>query len=111
LQPAPAAAAASAPASPKPNAPAKEANPFAKIGRFFKGGGSDQGTLAIATTPAGAKVILNGEASSSPTPVTIQTKSGKYKVQIVMDGYQTIEREVTVEKGKSTGIAETLVHK
>ncbi len=110
LQPAPAAAAASTPA--KPNVTAKEANPFAKIGRFFKGGGGpDLGSLAIATTPPGAKVVLNGEASSTPTPVTIQTKAGKYKVQIVMDGYETIEREVTVEKGKSTGIAETLVHK
>lgn len=106
------AAAAATPAAAKPNAPSKETNPFAKIGRFFKGGGgSDIGTLAISTSPAGAKVILNGEANSTPTPVTVQTKAGKYKVQLVMDGYQTVEREVTVEKGKSTGIAETLVHK
>jgi serine/threonine-protein kinase len=111
LQSAPDATAATTAAPAKPNAPAKDANPFAKIGRFFKGGGSDAGTLAISTTPAGAKVTLNGEASSTPTPVTIQTKAGKYKVQIELDGYQTIEREVTVAKGKSTGIAETLVHK
>ncbi|MGE5112956.1 MAG: protein kinase domain-containing protein [Acidobacteriaceae bacterium] len=91
--------------------PSKEGNPFAKIGRFFRGGSSEQGTLAIKTTPPGAKVRLNGDDASSVTPVTIQTKVGKYKVQIELDGYQPVEREITVEKGKQTGISETLVHK
>jgi serine/threonine-protein kinase len=106
-----AAAAAAAPESAKNAAPAKDANPFAKLGRLFRGSGSDQGTLEIKSAPPGAKVVLNGEASSSVTPVTFQTKAGKYKVLIQLDGYQTVEREVTVEKGKSTGIAETLVRK
>ena len=91
--------------------PSKESNPFAKIGHFFRGGSSEQGTLVIKTTPPGAKVRLNGDDSSSVTPVTIQTKVGKYKVQIELDGYQSVEREITVEKGKQTGISETLVHK
>jgi serine/threonine-protein kinase len=102
---------AAAPASAKPTQPAKESNPFAKIGRFFKGGNNERGKLSIKTTPAGAKIILNGEASSSVTPATIETKAGKYKVQLELDGYQTVEREVKVEKGKQTGIAEVLVHK
>jgi type II secretory pathway pseudopilin PulG len=91
--------------------PSKEGNPFAKIGRFFRGGSSEQGTLVIKTTPPGAKVKLNGDSASSVTPVTIQTKIGKYKVQLELDGYQSVEREITVEKGKQTGISETLVHK
>ncbi|HEU5400170.1 MAG TPA: PEGA domain-containing protein [Terriglobales bacterium] len=103
--------ATSAPAAAKPNGTGKEANPFAKIGRFFRGGGTERGTLSIKTTPPGAKVTLNGEASSSVTPVKIETKTGKYKVELELDGYQKIEREVTVEKGKQTGIAEVLVHK
>jgi serine/threonine protein kinase/type II secretory pathway pseudopilin PulG len=110
LQAVVAAASPAATAKPAPQ-PSKESNPFAKIGRFFRGGGSERGTLSIKTTPAGAKVILNGEASSSVTPVKIETKTGKYKVEIELDGYQAITREVTVEKGKTTGIAEVLVHK
>jgi serine/threonine-protein kinase len=108
LQPVPAPAPTTAAA--KPNTPA-QTNPFSKIGRFFKGGSSDIGTLAITTKPAGAKIIVNGEASSSVTPVTIQTKVGHYKVVVEMEGYQPVTREVNVEKGKQTGIDETLVRK
>ncbi len=110
LQPTPAAATADA-SKPAGSQPAKDANPFSKIGRFFKGGTSDQGTLSIKTNPAGAKITLNGQAASSVTPVTLQIKVGKYKVQIQMDGYETVQREVTVEKGKQTGIDEVLVRK
>ncbi len=92
-------------------APSSSSNPFSKIGRFFKGEKNEVGTLAINSKPAGAKVILNGEVTKSVTPVVIQTKVGKQKVVLELDGYQTVTREVTVEKGKSTGIDETLVHK
>jgi hypothetical protein len=105
----PAAAAATTPA--KPSQPSKEANPFAKIGRFFKGGGSEQGTLKISTTPPGAKVFLNGDATTSVTPIVLQMKAGKHKLKLELDGYQVVEREITVEKGKQTGISEVLVHK
>jgi type II secretory pathway pseudopilin PulG len=108
--------AASAPptttASAKPAAPpSTNANPFSKIGRFFKGDKNETGTISIATKPAGAKISLNGKASSSLTPVTVETKVGHYKVLIEMDGYQPVQREVDIEKGKQTGIEETLVRK
>ena len=110
LQAVPAQAPASAAKQPEP-APSSSSNPFSKIGRFFKGEKNEVGTLAINSKPAGAKVILNGEATRSVTPVVIQTKVGKQKVVLELDGYQTVTREVTVEKGKRTGIDETLVHK
>jgi serine/threonine-protein kinase len=98
-------------AAAKPSGTPSSANPFSKLGRFFKGGGNDQGTLAITTTPPGAKIMLNGQPTTSATPVTLQTKVGKYKIRIEMDGYQPIQRDVTVEKGKQTGIDEVLVRK
>jgi serine/threonine-protein kinase len=106
--PAPAPAAAANPATP---APAKDTNPFSKIGRFFKGDKNETGTISVSTKPAGAKVSLNGHATSSPTPVTVETKVGHYKVLIEMDGYEPIQREVDIQKGKQTGIDETLVRK
>jgi len=36
---------------------------------------------------------------------------GHYKVVVEMEGYQPVTREVNVEKGKQTGIDETLVRK
>jgi predicted Ser/Thr protein kinase/type II secretory pathway pseudopilin PulG len=110
LQAAPVADATPAPAKPAAP-PAKDANPFAKIGRFFKGGGSEQGTLEVKTTPPGATVVLNGEVVSTKSPVTLQTKVGKYKVVLNLEGYEPVVRDVIVQKGKQTGIAETLVHK
>ena len=99
-------------ASAKPAAPpSTNANPFSKIGRFFKGDKNETGTISITTKPAGAKISLNGKASSSLTPVTVETKVGHYKVLIEMDGYQPVQREVDIEKGKQTGIEETLVRK
>jgi serine/threonine protein kinase len=109
LKPAPAPAPTNATA--KPAAPPTSTNPFSKIGRFFKGGKDEVGTLSITTKPAGAKITLNGQASSSVSPVTIETKVGHYKVLIEMDGYQTLQREVDIVKGKQTGIEETLVRK
>ena len=110
LKPAPAPPPATAAKPPTPP-PAKDTNPFSKIGRFFKGDKNETGTITVSTKPAGAKVSLNGKSSSSPTPVTIETKVGHYKILIEMDGYQSIQREVDVEKGKQTGIDETLVRK
>ena len=99
-------------ASAKPAAPpSTNANPFSKIGRFFRGDKNETGTISITTKPAGAKISLNGKASSTLTPVTIETKVGHYKVLIDMDGYQPVQREVDIEKGKQTGIEETLVRK
>jgi serine/threonine protein kinase len=110
LQPSPAPATPVAAKTPASSSSAS-ANPFSKIGRFFKGDKAETGTISIATKPAGAKVSLNGQPSSTPTPVTIQTKTGHYKVLIELDGYQSLQREVDIEKGKQTGIEETLVRK
>jgi serine/threonine-protein kinase len=110
LKPAPTAAPSTAAAKGTP-APSSSANPFSRIGRFFKGDKNEVGTIAVTTNPVGAKISLNGKASSSVTPVTIETRVGHYKVLIEMDGYQSIMREVDIQKGKQTGIDETLVHK
>jgi hypothetical protein len=75
------------------------------------GGNDEIGTISISSRPEGAKVSLIGHASTSQTPVTIETKVGHYKLLIEMDGYQPVQREVDVEKGKQTGIEETLVRK
>lgn len=88
-------------------------NPFGKLGRFLRGQGAaeDRGLLVIRTRPLGARVALNGRTLPLTTPMRIPIRSGHYTLQITMPGYQTLSREVTVVRGKQTGLDEELVRK
>jgi serine/threonine protein kinase len=87
------------------------ANPLSKVGRFFGRLGAEKGngTLVVTTRPSGAQVLLNGSSAPRTTPVKASIPAGKYKMTIKLEGYKTIEREVLVEKEKTTGIDEILV--
>jgi serine/threonine protein kinase len=88
-----------------------EPNPFGKVGRFFGRLGAEKGngTLVVTTRPTGALVTINGSSAPGTTPVKASIPAGKYKMSIKLDGYKTIEREIVVEKEKTTGIDEILV--
>ena len=87
------------------------ANPLGKVGRFFGRLGAEKGngTLVITSRPSGAQVLLNGSSAPGTTPVKTSIPAGKYKMTIKLEGYKTIEREIVVEKEKTTGIDEILV--
>jgi hypothetical protein len=55
-----------------------------------------QGTLRVTTEPAGATVLINGQKQGQPTPAVLTLAPGKYKIELVRDGYQTYTDEVTV---------------
>jgi len=82
----------------------KQGGVFSKI--FGKG---DDGTLIVRSNPPGARVqVLGVEKKSFTAPGKAEVKPGKYDVTVTLSGYKTIKRTVTVEKGKTLGIEETL---
>jgi serine/threonine-protein kinase len=80
------------------------------IKRLF--GGADtaekMGTLAVESTPSGARLTLNNAAVAETTPAKLSVKEGKYQLAIVLQGYKTARRTVEVQRGKTLGIQETL---
>lgn len=60
------------------------------------------GELNLATTPAGATVMVDGEAQQGETPMVLKLKPGARKVTIKSPGYETKEMEVNVIAGQKT---------
>jgi hypothetical protein len=82
-----------------------------KLKRIFGGGGGspeDMGTLDIKTHPDGAHLTLNNAAAPQATPAQFGVKPGKYDLAIILPGYKTVHRTVTIEKGKTLGVDEVL---
>ena len=66
------------------------------------------GSLDIMTTPAGANIIINGN-SYGTTPNTInKLLIGNYQVQLIKNGFTTINKNITISESKSSEIIETL---
>jgi serine/threonine-protein kinase len=59
------------------------------------------GTLMISTTPAGASIYINGNASEQKTPAQIPLAAGTYTVMVEKDGRRVVER-VEVRAGGTT---------
>ena len=64
--------------------------------------GAEVGELSLATVPAGATVMVDGEAQQGETPMILKLKPGTHKVTISSPGYETKEMEVTVTAGGKT---------
>jgi serine/threonine protein kinase len=62
------------------------------------------GSVKISSTPAGARIFLNGAGTGKTTPATLEKLESGKKVTIglVKDGYSDWSRTVTVEKEKAT---------
>ncbi|MDE4907709.1 PEGA domain-containing protein [Methanogenium marinum] len=68
------------------------------------------GTLQINSTPSGASVYLNGNATGAFTNVTLSGKPvGVYNVTVVKDGYDSASRTVTLTKDETEVVSFTLV--
>ncbi|MCE5224209.1 PEGA domain-containing protein [bacterium] len=52
-------------------------------------------SIAISSTPSGAKIYLNNQASGQVTPATIKFKPGKYTVKVTLNGYKEQSKTVT----------------
>ncbi len=88
-----------------------EKNPFAKLGRFFGGKSipEGKGVLVIKTRPAGAQVVHNGQLAPVKTPTRFPMLPGSYNIILQLEGYQPVQRQFTVEKGKITDLSVDMV--
>ena len=66
------------------------------------------GTIRVATSPAGARVSLDGTAAGL-TPVDVEVSPGSHRIEVAMDGYETTGMDVAVELGQTARAQFSLV--
>lgn len=87
-------------------APKKSKRGFGRVGGFFSR--EERVPLAINSTPPGAQVYLNGRRLENSTPLRTPVPEGIYNLDIVLEGYRTVEKRVKVERGSAVSIQESL---
>ena len=96
----------------QPTPPPTDTDPFAKGGnrftRLFGGGNKDKGTLEVRTHPDGAEIWFGQNQTPLKTPARFPINAGTYRLILHMQGYKPVIRVITIEKGKLTGVEETL---
>ncbi|HEX8149017.1 MAG TPA: PEGA domain-containing protein [Pyrinomonadaceae bacterium] len=65
------------------------------------------GTLVIKSTPAGARIEVDGKASGV-TENVIYPSAGSYRVRLTMDGYEPAEEMCSVAEGQVTQVNKRL---
>jgi hypothetical protein len=58
------------------------------------------GTIRVATSPAGARVTLDG-ADAGLSPVDLEVSPGSHRIDVAMDGYEPSGMDVAVEVGQT----------
>jgi len=56
--------------------------------------------LVINSSPLGARILVDGKDSGQTSPAVIPIKAGTHRVRLELDGFEPVEREVTVEERK-----------
>ena len=83
-----------------------------KLGFFrkvFAGDPADKGAVIIRTQPPGASVLVDGTSLARTTPIQRHPLDpGKHHITIKLQGYKTIERDVTIEKGQAVNLSTPL---
>jgi hypothetical protein len=72
------------------------------------GGRTPEGSLKVLSTPAGAKVLLDGDPAGA-TPVVLKREPGTYVVSIELSGYAAVSRTVELTAGKTATLREALM--
>jgi hypothetical protein len=60
------------------------------------------GELNLATTPAGASVLVDGQAQPGETPMVLRLPPGLHKLTISSAGYETKQIEVSITAGQKS---------
>jgi len=63
--------------------------------------GTPTGIVEIHTTPSGATVKADGSPVGGPTPTSIRLNVGTHILTLSLSGYQSIQRQVTVQENGS----------
>jgi serine/threonine protein kinase len=61
-----------------------------------------EGSLSLETTPAGATVIVDGSITKTSPAIFSNLAVGKHRLQIVLEGYVTENKEVEINEGQAT---------
>jgi serine/threonine-protein kinase len=61
--------------------------------------------VEVRTTPAGAKLFLDGQQVAVPTPLAVPVKPGKRNLRIELEKYQSAEREVDVPRSGTVSVS------
>lgn len=68
------------------------------------------GVVSITTSPSGAEVYVNGTFKGM-SPLTLTLNNGSYTVKVVLEGYESASKSVTISGGKTTYASFTLKKK
>jgi hypothetical protein len=68
-----------------------------------------KGIIAIFSEPSGATITINGRAVPKATPFRVPVPPGDYQITLMLDGYRTVQRQITVQAGKPTRVQVKLV--
>jgi serine/threonine protein kinase len=72
-----------------------------KEGQFWQkwaqGQPSNRPLLLVNSHPHGATILIDGKDTGKTTPAIIPTQPGSYHIQLRLDGFQTAERDVSVQ--------------
>jgi hypothetical protein len=59
-------------------------------------------TLQVDSTPAGAKVYLDGSDTAKVTPCLLKTSIGAHTIKVALAGYADVERQLVIKNGKNS---------
>ncbi len=65
-------------------------------------------TLQIRSIPRGARIIVNQRVLDKTTPAEFSVPEGSYEVAIALDGYNRVERTISVAAGSTFVVEEQL---
>jgi hypothetical protein len=65
------------------------------------------GTLAVASNPQGAQVLVNGRGVGN-TPVNITLQPGQYNLELRQSGYEVFRQSVSVAAGQTVNVTANL---
>lgn len=64
--------------------------------------------VTVRTSPPGATVFINGQSVTKNTPVDFALNPGNYVMELHLNGYQTVQKTISVETGKPLAFDEPL---
>ena len=68
-----------------------------------------KGFIYIASTPEGAEILLNGQATGQKTPATMEVAAGSHIVETHLQGYEDASKSVKVSTKKVSRVSLQLV--
>jgi tetratricopeptide (TPR) repeat protein len=70
---------------------------------------SRPGRLDVTSSPAGARVVVDGNPAPGTTPLSVDLAPGVHLVGLELDGHEVVWRRIGVEYASETALDETLV--